>query len=80
MTTGTPLQLSVAVAVPVAAGRVLAVQVMVRFGGQVKVGPVLSSTTIVWTQELLFSHSSMAVQVRVIVYSFTQPELEVTSL
>lgn len=79
-TTGVPLQLSVAVAVPVVTGSVLAVHVMVRFGGHVSVGAVLSSTVMIWTHELLFSHSSDAVQVRVIVYSLTQPELVVTSL
>jgi hypothetical protein len=80
VTTGSPVQLSDAEAVPVAAGSVLAVHSMVRFGGQVMVGGALSSTTIVCTHELLFSHSSIAVQVRVIVYSFIQMPLAVTSL
>ena len=50
--TGTPLQLSVAVAFPVATGSVLAVHSIVRFAGQVIIGPALSSMTIVWTQVL----------------------------
>ncbi len=38
---------SMAVAIPVFAGAVLAVQLMVTFGGQVRTGGVMSSTTIV---------------------------------
>lgn len=78
--TGTPLQLSVAVAFPVATGSVLAVHSMVRFAGHVMTGPTLSSMTIVWTHVLKWPHSSDAVQVRVMVYSFTQLELVMTSL
>jgi hypothetical protein len=44
---GAPLQLSVAVAVPVKAGRVLSVHRMVMFGGQVITGARLSSTTMI---------------------------------
>jgi hypothetical protein len=65
-------QLSVAVAVPVFAGNVLAVQAMVTLAGQLIAGGTLSSTTIVCTQELLFPQSSVAVQVRVMVLSCGQ--------
>jgi hypothetical protein len=66
---GVASQLSDAVAEPVFAGKVLAVQRMVTFGGQDMVGAMLSSTTIVCTQELVLPQSSLAVQVRVIVLS-----------
>ena len=45
--TGAPSQLSVAVAVPVLAGNVLAVHNTVIFGGQVIDGPLLSFTKMV---------------------------------
>ncbi len=44
--TGAGEQLSTAVAVPVPAGKVLPVHAMVRFGGQVITGGVLSSMVI----------------------------------
>jgi len=44
---GEPLQLSVAVAVPVLAGNVPAPHKTVTFGGQVIVGPILSVTFMV---------------------------------
>src|SRR5215216_7134027 len=64
-------QLSVAVAVPLdPPGAVLAVHWIVMFGGQkVMTGGVLSSTTIVCVQLLELPQSSVARQVRVIVYS-----------
>lgn len=46
VTIGDPVQLSVAVAVPVLAGNELAEQSMVTFGGQVIAGGALSSTNI----------------------------------
>jgi hypothetical protein len=60
---------SVAVADPVLAGAVLALHSMVTFGGQVMAGATLSSTTMVWTQELELPQSSIAVHVLVMVYS-----------
>jgi hypothetical protein len=77
---GVASQLSVAVAVPVFAGKVLAVQRMVIFGGQVSTGPALSSTKMVWTHEPELPQSSAIFQVRVIVYSCGQLPAAVTSL
>jgi hypothetical protein len=73
-------QLSVAVALPVFAGSVLAVHSIVTLPGHVIIGAVLSSIRMVWTQLLLLPQSSMAVQVRVIVYSCGHPPPVVTSL
>ena len=67
---GVRSQLSVAVAVPfVPPGAVLAVHCMVRFDGQVICGGVLSSTSITWRQVLELPQSSVALQVRLMVYS-----------
>jgi hypothetical protein len=66
---GVPSQLSLAVAVPVLAGSVLAEQSMVTFKGQVSTGAILSSTTIVCTQLAELPQSSVATQVRVMVLS-----------
>jgi len=66
---GVPSQLSVAVAVPVLAGNVLAEQSIVTFVGQVSTGATLSSTTIVCTQLLELPQSSVATHVRVMVLS-----------
>jgi len=66
---GVPSQLSVAVAVPVLAGAVLAVHWIVMLGGQVMAGARLSSMVIDWTHVLKLPQSSWARQVRVIVYS-----------
>jgi hypothetical protein len=71
---------SVAVAVPVFAGAVLAVHCMVIFGGQVIVGGTLSSTTMIWLHELVLPQSSVAVQVRVMVLSCGQDPATVTSV
>ena len=46
-TSGAESQLSLAVAVPVAAGNVLVKHAIVTFAGQVTTGATLSSTTIV---------------------------------
>ena len=62
-------QLSVAVAIPVAAGSVLAVHSIVKLGGQVFVGGTVSITFIVWMQVVLLPQSSVAVQVLVMVLS-----------
>jgi hypothetical protein len=59
----------VEVADPVFAGNVLAVHSIVILGGQIKPGTVLSSTIMVWLQELEFPQASVAIQVRVIVFS-----------
>ena len=45
-----PLQLSVAVAFPVADGVVLAVHATVMFAGQEITGPALSRTVMIWVQ------------------------------
>jgi hypothetical protein len=60
---------SIAVAVPVFAGNVLAVHSIVTFAGQLITGAALSSTVIVWTQLLTLPQSSVAVHVRVMVNS-----------
>ena len=63
------VQLSVAVAMPVLAGNVLAVHSMVTLIGQVIAGAWLSSTKITWLQVLELPQSSVACQVRVMVIS-----------
>ena len=78
---GVKSQKSVAVAVPVLAGSVLAVQAMVIFTGQEIKGGVLSVRVIIWTHMLIFPLSSTAIQVRLILYPKAQPEVAmVTSL
>ena len=67
---GVASQLSVAVAVPFAPpGAVLAVHWIVKFGGQVITGGVLSSTKMVCRHVLELPQSSVAIHVRVMVYS-----------
>lgn len=80
VTVGVPSQLSVAVAVPVLAGKVLAVHNMVILAGQVMTGATLSSTKIVWLQVLKLPQSSVARQVRVIVLSCGHPPATVASV
>lgn len=80
VTTGALSQLSEAEAVPVLAGRVLAVQSIVIFEGQTIAGGVLSSTKIVWLHVLVLPQASVAVQVRVIVLSCGHKPATVTSL
>src|SRR6185436_18745383 len=53
-TVGETSQLSVEVADPVFAGIVLAVHSIVILGGHIKLGTVLSSTKMIWLQELIF--------------------------
>src|ERR1041384_2439993 len=65
----TKLQLSCAVATPVALVPVSAGHSRVRFGGQVIAGLVVSRTVIVWTQLVVLPQASVAVQVRAIVRS-----------
>lgn len=77
---GVASQLSVAVAVPVFAGSVLAEHSIVTLLGQDRTGAVLSSTKMVWMQVALFPQSSVAVQVRVMVLSCGQDPATVTSL
>jgi hypothetical protein len=77
---GTPSQLSVAVAVPVFAGNVLAAQSMVTLAGQTIAGAKLSSTKIVCTHVLELPQPSVAVHVRVIVSSCGQLPETVTSV
>ncbi len=62
---GEAVQLSEAVAVPVVAGKVLAVQEIVTFAGQVIVGLVESVMLIIWLQVAVLPHTSVMVQVRV---------------
>ena len=62
-------QLSVAVAYPVFDGSVEAVQSTVLPDGHVITGGVVSSTVMVWTQVATLLCASVAVHVRVIVYS-----------
>jgi len=71
---------SVAVALPVFAGRVLAVHWMVTLAGQLIVGATLSVTTTVCTQVLELPHPSEAIHVRVIVISNGHVPPTVTSL
>ena len=59
-----PLQITEAVAEPVAVGSVEAAQSTVVSGGQVMVGAVLSLTVIVCTQLAALPQPSVAVQVR----------------
>lgn len=59
------MQLSVAVAVPVLAGRVLAVQVIVTFGGHAIPGRVASDILMVWIHVAVCPHTSVIVHVRV---------------
>ena len=69
MTVGVMSQLSVEVAVPVLAGNVLAVHWIVILAGQVTDGTVLSSMVMVCTHVLTLLQISVAVQVRVMLYS-----------
>ena len=69
---GTRSQLSVALAMPVWAGKVLSVHSIVTFTGQVMSGAVLSSMVITCRHVLKLPQSSVAFQVRLIVYSCTQ--------
>jgi hypothetical protein len=79
-TTGV-LQLSVAVAIPVFAGAVLAEHSIVTFAGQnVITGGVLSSMTITWVQVLMLPQASVAFHVRVMVYSCGQAPATVASV
>ena len=80
VTVGVASQLSVAVAVPVLAGSVLAVHWMVIFGGHVIDGALLSVTVIVWAHVELLPQPSEAVQVRVMVSRTGQTPATVTSL
>lgn len=68
-TIGAASQLSVAVAEPVAAGKVFDPHSMVTFAGHVIPGARLSSTTMVCAHELELPQSSVATQVRVMVLS-----------
>lgn len=79
-TTGTASQLSVAVAEPVLAGRVLAVHCIVILAGQVMAGAVLSSITMDCAHVLELPQASVALQVRVITNSCGHPPPAVTSV
>jgi hypothetical protein len=73
-------QLSVADAVPVVAGSVLAVHSIVTFAGQVVCGEVVSSTVIVWLHEFTFPHASVAFQLRIMVRSCGQSPGRIASV
>lgn len=73
-------QLSVAVAVPVAAGNVLVAHWIVIFVGHVMTGGVLSSITMVCTHVLELPQSSVACHVRWMDPSCGQPPPTVTSV
>lgn len=77
---GVASQLSLAVAVPVFAGNVLAVHCIVILGGHTNEGATLSSTTMVCTQLLELPQSSVVTHVRVIVLSCGHAPPRVTSL
>ena len=66
---GVPSQLSDAVALPVFAGNVEAEHSIVTLAGQVMTGNTLSSMVMIWLQVVRLPQASVAVQVRVIVYS-----------
>ena len=73
-------QLSVAVAIPVEGGKVLAVHSSVMLPGhEVMVGGVESSTMIVCTQVDELLHASVALHVLIIVYSCGHPPAIVAS-
>jgi len=74
--TVTELQVSWAVATPVALVLVSAGHSNVRFAGHVIVGGVVSRTVMVWTQLLLLPHWSVAVQVRAM--NLAPPQLLLT--
>ena len=71
-TDGVGSHASSAVAVPVAAGSVLATHEMVVFAGQSMSGGVKSSTVIVCVHVAVLLQPSVAVQVRMITYSLGQ--------
>ena len=73
-------QLSVAVAVPVAGGKVLAVHSRVKLPGHtIIIGGVESSTVIICKHVDELLHASVALQVLVIVYSWGHPPATVAS-
>ena len=77
--TGAASQLSVAVAVPVFAGKEEALQLIVIFAGHVITGAVISCTVIVWLQVLKLPQTSVALQVRVITQLPAQVPAAITS-
>ncbi len=72
-------QLSLAVTLPVSGAGTSVEHSTVMSDGHVIEGGVLSSTAITWRQELEFPQSSVANQVRLIVYSCGQPPAMVIS-
>jgi hypothetical protein len=76
----TPLQSSTAVAVPVSAGAVEAVQSTVLLAGQVIAGGCVSVTVMVCVQLLELPQLSVAVQVRMMTWLPAQLPAAVTSL
>ena len=78
---GEPSQLSVEVPRPVLVGVVSSIHSIVTLAGHVNIGGVLSSIVINCVPKLEFPHTSVAVHVRVMVYSCGQDgEDVVTSL
>src|SRR5436309_14855183 len=76
----TPLQASMALALPVSAGSVDAVQTTLTLAGQVITGPSVSVTVMVWSQVDLFPQLSVAVQILVLSSSLFRSPGAVTSL
>jgi hypothetical protein len=77
---GAASQLSVAVAVPLAAGVVGSPQFMVTLAGQVIIGGTISWTNIFWVADELRPQASVAVQVRTILKLLAHVPAMVTSL
>lgn len=76
---GVASQISVAVAVPVLTGNVPLAHMIVMFGGHVMSGGALSSMIIFWMQVLELLQSSVAFQVRLMVFSCGHAPPVVTS-
>jgi len=72
----TPLQLSLPLAVPLAAILVSAGQSSTASAGQLIEGAVMSTTVITWLHLVLLPHSSVDVHVRSIVSVLPQPAVD----
>jgi hypothetical protein len=73
-------QLSVADAIPVLVGSVLASHSIVTLGGHVMIGSRVSISIMICTHESLLPHASTTIQVLMIVISWTQDPSTITSL
>jgi hypothetical protein len=79
VTTGKPLQLSLAVTLPVLGAGTCAAHWKVRLAGQVMDGGVPSKTVMVWVHVAVIKHASVALYVRVIVKRLAHVMFEITS-